>query len=177
MKIGYTIFFFIISLSVFSQFDTTYITHDNDYIDDTVIYITDTVIGKTSFGRPILIGTTVLPETINTMGARAFGFFLEKVESSPCKRSRGNEAYITDDEVFSIQKTDSTWTCDLKINANCCHDFLCEISIENDTTLNFIYKGYGAAYCACKCCFGIQYEIKLDDLSKDEVTKINKKRN
>ena len=172
MKLIFIILLFQFSLSAYSQYDTTYITHDNDYIDDTVIYVTDTIINKTSFGRPILIGTTVLPETSNSMNARGHGFFLKEIIGSPCKIDRRKIVHKKEAKVASILKTDSTWTCDLNIVANCCHDFLCEISIVNDTTLNFIYHGYGATYCACNCCFGLTYKITLDDYSEDEIENV-----
>jgi len=170
------------SYNIIAQIDTTFVTHDSNYEDDTLIYITDTLITYTVMDRqPVLYGTVVLPETANTMSARVFGLYLTNVSKSACRRLRNEtEAYRVDDEVFKIMKTDSIWYCELKINANCCHEFLCEISVENNNTLNFIYQGYGNAYCACSCNYLLSYEIELEDyanmneaISKIKYTMLN----
>ncbi len=173
MKTICTILLFIISFNSFSQSDTIFITKDNSAFDDTLIYATDTIILEdAAFGTVVLTGTTVLPETSNSINARGHGFFLTEVEGSPCKNNGHERVYRKDTKVASVFKTDSTWTCELSIVANCCHDFLCEISIKNDSILNFIYHGYGATYCACDCCFGLVYEITLDDYAKDDIAKV-----
>jgi hypothetical protein len=159
-----------------AQIDTTFIRRDSNYEDDTLIYRTDSLIANTELNRlPILYGTVVVPETNNTISARIFGLYLSEVSKSSCKRPKGKpESFRFDNEVYSLIKTDSSWLVELKINANCCHEFLCEISVENDSILNFIYKGYGTGYCACRCNYKLTYNILLEDYEfmNEEVAKI-----
>ncbi len=172
MKTAITILLLIISFTLFSQTDTTFITYDTDMHDDTTIYKTDTIINNGMFNRTILTGTTVLPYSRNNMNAMGHGFNLTKVDFTPCKNNGREVVRLRDTEVLSVFKTDSTWTCDIKLIDNCCYDFLCEISIENDTALNFIYTGYGD-HCACNCCYGLVYEIYLEEYSKEDVAKVS----
>lgn len=171
MKLFYAILFLVIPFVGVAQTDTTFITYDRNIHDDTLIYETDTVINEGIFGREILAGTTVLPMSRNNIGAMAHGFTLTKIDFAPCK-NRGREIVrLRDTEVISVFKTDTSWTADLKVIDNCCYDFLCEINIKNDSILDFIYTGYGD-HCGCNCCFGLVYEIKLEDYSKDDIAKV-----
>ena len=168
------------SIASYTQSDTTFIKRDKTPFDDTLNYVTDTLISEGVYQTKILKGTTILPMSRNNIGAMGYGFTLTKIESTPCKQQERNAPppRLKDSEVVSIIKTDSTWICELKIVENCCYDFLCEVSINNDSTLNFIYHGYGD-HCGCNCCFGLTYFIKIDDfgdISKIKYTTLNGKK-
>lgn len=166
----------VVSFHGVAQPDTTIITRDSNYRDDTLIYITDTLISSSVLDRlPVLYGTVVLPETKNTRSALIHGLYLVSVSKSNCKRPKDkHERVRIENEVISIIKTDTMWVVELKIIDNCCHQFLCEISVEKSSILNFIYKGYGYAYCDCKCNYLLTYNIELDnyEFMKDNIAKI-----
>ncbi len=177
MNIKPTIILWIMTASFngLAQTDTTFIRYDRNYEDDSLIYSTDTLIAHTELERqPVLYKTMVVPETINTMSARVFGLFLTDVSKSSCNRKGDGQTNRSKDKVTSIAKTDSSWVFNLEIYANCCHEFLCEISVENDSTINFIYRGYGSAYCACNCNYMLTYNVEFIDYDfmKEEVAKI-----
>lgn len=48
----------------------------------------------------------------------------------------------------------------LSILSNCCHSFLGEAEIKNNT-LNLIYTEYGEEFCGCLCCFTIEYRFNI----------------
>lgn len=166
----------VVSFHGVAQPDTTIITRDSNYRDDTLIYITDTLISSTIMDRlPVLYGTVVLPETNNTRSALIHGLFLADVSKSNCKRPKEkSERFRVENEDISIVKTDTMWVVELQINDNCCHQFLCEISVEKSSILNFIYKGYGYSYCDCNCNYILTYKIELDDYDfmKEEIAKV-----
>jgi hypothetical protein len=174
LKTGLIFFLFLASLTAFSQFDTTFIRHDK-LIDDTLVYTTDTLIVKQSaFGKPLLQGTTILPGTANLEGAQLRGFKLINVDVSSCRKGKEIDPYIKEDEVVNVNKSDSLLTIELRIYANCCHDFLCEIGVINDSTLSIIYTGYGNVYCSCKCAYNLSYYIVLNQEGnqQEEIDKV-----
>jgi hypothetical protein len=124
----------------------------------------DTFHSKTPMGTEILIGTTKLTWTSNQQVAKGYGIFFDHVTLTPCNENEPIEEF-KEDYIEKIEITDSTWICHLKIIGNCCHEFLCDISIENDNTLNFIHYGYGPTYCSCSCCFGLTYHLTIEDYS------------
>ena len=124
-----------------------------------------------------LSGTTILPSTINQQIAKGYGLYLKSVKITECD----NESEPTGiEEVNEIIETDSTLIIKTKINGNCCHDFLCDINIINDNTINLIHHGYGESYCSCNCCFGLTYEfstMRIDNYEKIKLVMINGKKN
>ncbi|WP_397362379.1 hypothetical protein [Olleya sp. R77988] len=124
-----------------------------------------------------LSGTTILPSTINQQIAKGYGLYLKSVKITECD----NESEPTGiEEVIEIIETDSTLIIKTKINGNCCHDFLCDINIINDNTINLIHHGYGESYCSCNCCFGLTYEfstMRIDNYQKIKFVMINGKKN
>lgn len=182
MKILSTLvfFFFAITLSR-GQSDTVFIKYNKDKFEEKLTYKTDTIVFDTPNDRQILYGTDVLPSTYNQQVAKGFGLFLNQIEFTPCKQILqpiliGEEEIIEEpeiievDSIISIIKTDTLWTFALKIFENCCHSFLCDISIESDSILNLIFYSYGANYCSCDCCFGLNY--KIERLNFEDNTKI-----
>lgn len=130
--------------------------HSEDY--DTLIYKTDTVVYSSSMQRNFLIGTTVLPNTPRALTARAHGFYLASVTKASCPN--GGLGFNAD-RINSVMETDSTLTVDITIGANCCYDFLCDVSVDKQGTLNLHFQGYGVN-CACLCCFGLTFYFEKE---------------
>jgi len=67
-----------------------------------------------------------------------------------------------DDRIVFVEESDTTFTVEINISANCCNDFICDASNEDNGVLNLIYYNYGN-YCFCECCFGLRYEFSKTD--------------
>lgn len=134
--------------------DTIFVRADRYPLMDGQQYHTDTMIIDPN-DHKFLVGTTVLKGSDRNEFAASNGYALREVSVIPCSASVYNPA---PNHVESINAMEDVIEATLSINANCCHSFLGEINIENDSTLNFIYHGYGEA-CTCSCCFGLKYEI------------------
>lgn len=157
--------------------DTVFIRQDKNY-DDTLIYVTDTIVFESGMTKQILIGTTILPGTYNQMAAMSSGFYLQKITKSNCQLDVTEFGGGLQDKINSIINTDSTMAIDINIYANCCYEFLCDISIDSNGVLNLIYQGYGA-YCSCDCCFGLTYNLTKEnspDYSEIKAVMINDNR-
>lgn len=147
------------------QADTVFIKYNKDKFEEKLNYKTDTIIFNTPNARQILYGTTILPWTNSQQTAKNFGIALESVTSSDCKES----GKPTVNEVVSIAETDSTLKIEIKIWGNCCHSFLCDLEIIDDSIVNLKYYGYGATYCSCDCCYGLTYNIEKWNLEDYKV--------
>lgn len=161
MKIFLTIGFIFLYLCCLGQ-DTIFIKYDRNWYDDSTTYTIDTIVENLD-ENPFLIGTMLIPETENQLKAEGYGFFAKDVKSTPCKESESlnrPKRYFSN-KINKIKENDSLWTVDISIIGNCGHNFLCDISIENDSILNLIYFGYGNDYCKCNCWFGLIYEIEI----------------
>jgi hypothetical protein len=163
VKILATILTFILTTSLtWGQADTVFIKYNKDKFEEKLNYKTDTVIFDTPNARQILYGTTVLPWTNSQQIAKNFGIVLQTVTGTDCKQS----GKPTGNEVVNIAETDTSLKIELKIFGNCCHSFLCDLEIVDDSIVNLKYYGYGATYCSCDCCYGLTYNIekwKFDD--------------
>ena len=117
-----------------------------------------------------LTGTTVLKASEKNMEARwVHGLWLDDLKSSECLHPQSETPSPT--EITSIkQLNDSILIITANINANCGYNFLGEIEIIEDNTLNLIYHGYGG-YASCNCCFGLTYKLVI---FKDEENKFDK---
>ena len=158
---------FIISI-IHAQNDTVFIRYNGASYDEEIQYKTDTVIFPTPVARKILHGTGILPWTKNQQIAKGYGLYLKKVAITSCdSRSRPPKT----EEVVAIYKTDSTLLIELNIIGNCCHEFLCDVQVIDNKTINLIQHDYGATYCGCTCCFGLTYHFsitKTDEYAKLE---------
>lgn len=148
------IFLLITSLTR-GQSDTVFIRYNMDISDEIPNYRTDTLIFDSPYLRQIIYGTSVLPWTHNQQKAKNFGIVLKSVTGTDCKESGKPSA----DEVVSIAETDTTLKIEINLWGNCCHSFLCDLEIIEDSVVNLVYYGYGATYCACDCCFGLTYNM------------------
>jgi len=152
-----TILTFLLTTSLsWGQADTVFIKYNKDKYEEKPKYKTDTVVFDTPNARQILYGTIVLPWTNSQQIAKNFGIALQTVTSTACKKSGKPIA----NEVISIAETDTTLKIEIKIWGNCCHSFLCDLEIVDDSIVNLKYYGYGATYCSCDCCYGLNYNIE-----------------
>lgn len=157
VKLLATIFTILLMTSLsWGQADTVFIKFNNDKFEEKLNYKTDTVIFDTPNSRQILYGTTVLPWTNGQQFAKNFGLLLETATITECKET----GKPTGNEVVNIAETDTSLSIELKIFGNCCHSFLCDLEIVNDSIVNLKYYGYGATYCSCDCCYGLTYNIE-----------------
>jgi hypothetical protein len=141
--------------STWAQIDTVFIIRTNHWEPGS--QLKDTLFQPYNEFGHFLYGTCVLPSS-RRMAAASSGYFLEKVEGLPC--------YSEDFEAnkypnLSYTFTDSTLILDFAIVDNCCFDFLCDLSFDEDGRMHLYQSGYGNN-CACYCCFGLRYYIHLD---------------
>ena len=165
------LFFTVISFSGFGQSDTVFIRKNIDKFADIPTYQTDTIIFDTPNARNILVGNAILTQTYNQQVAKGYGLFLKAIEVADCKGTEPTEL----NEITKFDKSSNQWTIKTHVNANCCQNFLVDIKVDDENTLNLIYHNYGT-YCFCGCVFELSYIIDvmdLDDLSKIESILIN----
>jgi hypothetical protein len=160
MKFLVITLFLFMTLSLTWGQDTVFIKYNKDMWEEPPNYTTDTVIFDTPITRQILYGTTVLPWTSNQQDAKGYGLYLEKVSISPCNLEFEKISDMKD-QVLAISEIKDSLTIEIKYLGNCCHSFLCDIEVNDDTTVNLIIHGYGATYCACTCCFGLTYHLTI----------------
>lgn len=108
--------------------------------------------------QDVLVGTTFLPysyKMISLLNQGLEPISLEILER--CDRSEGVDTTMLADDakIIEIRRQDNTLTIDLAIMANCCHHFLGEAEISNDT-LKLFYTSYGG-FCGCTCLFKLRY--------------------
>lgn len=173
MKTITTIFILLLTtILTAGQADSVFIKYNTDKFEDKPNYKTDTVIFETPNARQILYGTTVLPWTLNQQIAKGYGLYLDKVSLTPCNQNDKMGA----NEISSITAAKDSLTIEIKYWGNCCHSFLCDIEVKNDTTVNLLIHGYGATYCSCNCCYGLTYHLstmKVDEFDKLKFITIN----
>lgn len=157
------------------QADTVFIKYNKDKFEETPNYITDTVIFDTPNARQILYGTTVLPMTFNQQMAKNYGLYFDTVTLTPCKQELGKKPDMIN-QVSTVTQDKDSLKIEIKYWGNCCHSFLCDIEVKNDSTINLIVHGYGAMYCDCNCCYGLTYHfstMKVAEFDKLKYVIIN----
>jgi hypothetical protein len=149
-----SITFLFSAFTGFAQQDTVFVRYASDYdVHDMPTYTTDTIVFPVISARQILVGTTVIPWSHNSMTVRGTGYLLTEVKLSPCNSDLEPDY---NDHIESIRQTDSTLEIDIAISDNCCYSFLCDASVDSNNVMHLMYTGYGN-YCACDCCFGLTY--------------------
>ncbi|XOV68163.1 MAG: hypothetical protein ACFHU9_03115 [Fluviicola sp.] len=158
-------FIVLIPLASEAQNDTVFVKY-MDAFGDGESYHHDTLFASMPTENHILVGTTMLPNTRNQFSAYSFDLHFSGFAGSECKNHTESKAYGPD-KVVDVQWTDSTLIINCQIGANCCHDFLGDIFVNDEGVLDLKYYGYGV-YCACNCCFGLTYTFTIEHLSRDE---------
>jgi len=158
------------SLSVFCQNDTVFIERNINFNNPKYPkYEQDTIVFESPYYRHVLIGTSVVNSLENYRAMNIYGFDFYKIESISCN-SNDIELGSKTNSIQSIYKNDSSLLAEISVYDNCGYSFLCEIEIANDSTLNFIAKGYGHFF-SCNCCHTLKYYIKLNKECDIEKTK------
>lgn len=119
----------------------------------------------------VLRGTTVLAGSDKNLNSRwVYGLSLVELSSTDCMGAMSE--HPTPTEITAVnQLNDSTISISANIYANCGQDFLGEIEIVSENTLNLVYHGYGD-FASCNCCFGLTYTIDLPDRKEHDFRKI-----
>jgi hypothetical protein len=106
----------------------------------------------------ILIGTTFLPNTNKTIELLNKGLSPISLELlKECDNSINKKSFKDYPKFINIENNEDTLTIDVSVIAYCCHNFLGEAELKNDT-LNLLYISYGG-YCSCSCCFTLRYKF------------------
>jgi hypothetical protein len=170
LKKNFITLFFLLPFFLFSQdSDTIFIKMDLNW-DDKHNYTIDTLFVKSVSDLYVLHGTTILPLTNGQNGALNYGIKLKDIYLTPCENN-GRPPENHDPIVNSISISDSLWQIDIKVVSNCCHNFLGDLEITDNNTLNLLYYPYGG-FCSCYCCFGLTYIIEVEDFMKEETDKL-----
>ncbi len=148
-------------LSVSAQQDTVFMKYNkNSWSEENINYEVDTVLFDTPLARHILYGTTIISGSANQRLAMEFGLGFERLVHSDCKEeSKDFNGHLQ--KLNTVLLTDTSIVIDFNVIANCCHDFLCDIAVDDNGVLNLITMGYGG-YCFCTCCFGLTYHLSLE---------------
>jgi hypothetical protein len=94
---------------------------------------------------------------------------------TPCRQELGKKPEMQN-QVLTVNPTKGSLIIEIKYWGNCCHSFLCDIEVKDDTTINLIIHGYGAFYCDCTCCYGLTYHLttmKVNEFDKLKYITIN----
>ena len=165
IKIPINLFFIFFQFFCFAQGipkDTVFIKYQDQ--DNDTLYIEG---GVDPNMKQVLVGTTVLPYSKKNISLIWEG--IELADLTLFKNCNEHPKNFKLYPIFNaIQKDSNFLVVDVSIVDNCCYNFLGEASIENDT-LHLIYNGYGN-YCACSCCFRLEYTFKkLDDYPSKKI--------
>ncbi len=108
-------------------------------------------------------GSQVFSESVKLRYLRYDGYFLQKVQVSPCEESGdGTQDPNDDKKIKSISFKDNTFTIEFSVVENCCSEFLCEAELVNTSTLNIVYQAFGRE-CSCNCKFTLKYTFEIND--------------
>jgi len=157
--------FLSISICGFAQRNDTVFVRYMDLHGDGGNYRIDTLFSGRPTENHYLVGTTRLPGTGNTYDAYTYGLNFTGFAGSDCNNDSESEAY-GGSKILDVQWTDSTLIINCQIGENCCHDFLGDVSADENGVLNLIYYGYGE-HCACNCCFGLTYTFVRDEFLEE----------
>lgn len=158
-----------VSFSVSAQQDDTLFVRYDSHERDEVHYITDTLFRSTSLQPLLLFETSWIPNTKSQLSAMGFGLYPSKVYAV-CS-VEGIES--GENELVSLQKTDSTISLIYKVLANCCYSFLCDMEIVDSNTLNLKYIDYGNI-CGCTCFHTLSFELSVEDYDKEFLANFQK---
>jgi len=146
----------LFSVHCFGQKDTVYIKKNVNPFSEKAVYKTDTLIFETPNARNILIGNSILTQTPNQQAAKHYGLFFEDFTVKDCQESEQPKP----NKIIGIEKKKQEWIVTAVVYANCCQNFLADIRVENDNSLNLIFYTYGM-YCSCSCPFELNYTIRI----------------
>ena len=156
--------FLLFVLPAEAQQDSVFLKYPVD-IDSLgkAIYSVDTILFRAYHDGDILIGTTVIPGTNNSMNLMNHGYRLHNIRLMTCD---GGDVFEVVSRVNAVRETDSTLEVDVTITDNCCFNFLCDARIDEINVMHLFYTGYGMN-CSCFCCFGLTYVFERWNFTND----------
>lgn len=167
---------FVITVLSFQMFyaqnDSVFIRKTVDPFSENPVYKTDTIVFNTPNARNILIGNTILPQTSNQQVAKSYGLFFKAFSVEDCEH---NQSLPEPDKIVEIKRSKTEWVIKVLVYTNCCQDFLADIIVDNEDTLNLMFINYGM-YCFCSCSFELTYKFRImgfEDLKKIKYLSIN----
>jgi hypothetical protein len=107
------------------------------------------------------IGTQLLNESKRTKYVWEITTYdLLDISFANCE-SDGEEIYNTKYPIINeVIHNDSILSVDFNFRDECGSDFLCEVELVDNNTLNLIYHQFGA-YTSCLCCYGLKYNFNI----------------
>ena len=156
----------------FAQNDSIFIRKNIEPYSDKPVYKTDTIVFDNPNSRNILIGNTILPQTSNQQITKSYGLFFEEFYVKECSDSQEEPK---PNKIIEINKKKEEWIIKAIVYTNCCQDFLADVEVNDDNTLNLKFINYGM-YCSCSCPFEIKYKFRVKefkDLNKIKYITIN----
>lgn len=185
------LFVFVLCYSIASaQLDTLIVKRNIAHGNDDPQYKTEIFVDDGNMANPpFLVGTTILPNTLNQLGLKNFNLVLSDVRFQPCNSEPPVFEWDPDDttasdtnkieyeisdfyRIESVSLSDSGLSVDIKIWENCCHFFLCDARVVEDSVLSLFYYSYGKYICDCDCCFGLTYVFSFMGGQEEEFKKI-----
>lgn len=158
-----------------AQQDTVFVRHPKNWQSGEQTYSTDTIITDHLRDKLLIAGTSIIPNTNNQWKvASETNLMLDGVSQPDCISDRA--MYSDVDRIRFIQETDSSFTIATTIHENCCYNFLCDVTVNENGILNLTYIGFGWSICGCMCSFNLDYRFVKDpefDRSKIKGIMIN----
>jgi hypothetical protein len=161
--IGLFLLLFFATVQLRSQSDTVFIKHMEDPLSDQSKYKTDTVVFDSFFKSKVLYGTMVLPQSVKQLTLYDSGLSLDAVSIEECNKNDFEPP--SKDEILSIKESSDSLIVQILLVGNCCHSFLCDAEIVDNTTVNLITIGYGT-YCSCLCGYNLTCYFSKDGSGK-----------
>lgn len=122
-----------------------------------LLLFSEVIFGQDQVSKPS--GTQVIPMSSKSSNVRwETGMYLDSIILDPCNETE-RPNYQENGKLEKFEITDSSMQISIKIMATCCLEFLCEVDMQDSSTINLIYHPYGIP-CACGCCFGLTYVFK-----------------
>jgi hypothetical protein len=147
-----------------SEFDTVFVKRTvgiHDYVIDT-LYISG---GRNT--TQVLAGTTFLPYSDHMIGLLSYGISPISFDLlEECNNTINPDSFKEYPKFISSSREGDTLTIVVSVIANCCHQFLGEAEVQQDT-LHLLYISYGG-FCSCECCFTLRYrfDMSMEDSQK-----------
>lgn len=109
--------------------------------------------------KQVLVGTQFLPYSNKMIGLLNSGLQPISLEVlSECNESVDRKTFNQYPKFVNVERKLDTLIIDVSVVANCCHNFLGEAEVVNETTLNLVYTSYGG-FCSCNCIFTLRYKF------------------
>ena len=164
----YTLIFLVLSC----QIKTEKTEKDIVNIDSTVI-----VLNEEKIIEPVVIppkGNQILFKSRSAyyVGELA-GLWLSNVTITDCENDGKEPNGSKHNQISEIIQTDTSISIEFYIFETCGSDFLFDVKVVNQNTLDLIYFQYNS-WADCRCCYGVKYDFNLynDPLDSYHLTHI-----